>query len=67
MGEPTDLKIKTTKLVCPQVYSYILLDEPENDGSQKIGYTERNDIGILIIDQARLHGVSTMKLGSDYE
>lgn len=51
MDEPTDLKIKTTKLVYPQVYSYILPDEPENDGSQKIGYTEREDVEKRIHEQ----------------
>jgi hypothetical protein len=51
MEEPTDLKIKTTKLVYPQVYSYILPDEPENDGSQKIGYTEREDVEKRIHEQ----------------
>ncbi|MCA9336720.1 hypothetical protein KC955_02555 [Candidatus Saccharibacteria bacterium] len=39
----TPQRIKTTKIVYPQVYSYTLPDEPVNDGSQKIGYTERKD------------------------
>lgn len=44
-------KIKTTKVVYPQVYSYILPDEPENEGSQKIGYTERKDVDKRIYEQ----------------
>lgn len=43
--------IKTTKIVYPQIYSYILLDEPENEGSQKIGYTERRDVDKRIYEQ----------------
>jgi len=34
-------KIKSYKIVYPQVYSYILPNRVENDGSQKIGYTEQ--------------------------
>jgi hypothetical protein len=44
-------KIKTTKVVYPQVYSYILPDEPDNEGSQKIGYTERKDVDKRIQEQ----------------
>ena len=44
-------KIKTTKVVYPQVYSYTLPDEPENEGSQKIGYTERKDVDKRIYEQ----------------
>jgi len=44
-------QIKTTKLVYPQVYSYILPDEQENEGSQKIGYTERKDVDKRIYEQ----------------
>ena len=44
-------KIKTTKIVYPQVYSYILPDEVENEGSQKIGYTERKDVDTRIREQ----------------
>ena len=44
-------KIKTTKVVYPQVYSYTLPDEPDNEGSQKIGYTERKDVDKRIHEQ----------------
>lgn len=44
-------KIKTTKVVYPQVYSYILPDESDNEGSQKIGYTERRDVDARIREQ----------------
>ncbi|MBI2258085.1 MAG: Eco57I restriction-modification methylase domain-containing protein [Flavobacteriia bacterium] len=37
-------KIKTLQAVYPQVYSYILPELPPNDGSQKIGYTELQDV-----------------------
>jgi type II restriction enzyme len=43
--------IKTTKVVYPQVYSYILPDESDNEGSQKIGYTERKDVDKRIFEQ----------------
>jgi len=46
-------QIKTTKVVYPQVYSYILPDELENEGSQKIGYTERKDVDTRIYEQTR--------------
>ena len=44
-------KIKTTKLVYPQIYSYTLPDIPQNDGSQKIGYTERQNVDERIYEQ----------------
>lgn len=44
-------QIKTTKVVYPQVYSYTLPDEADNDGSQKIGYTERKDVDKRIYEQ----------------
>lgn len=44
-------KIRTTKVVYPQVYSYALPDEADNDGSQKIGYTERKDVDKRILEQ----------------
>ena len=37
-------KIRTLQAVYPQVYSYILPDLPPNNGSQKIGYTELEDV-----------------------
>ena len=44
-------QIKTTKVVYPQIYSYILPDEPANEGSQKIGYTERRNVDDRIREQ----------------
>jgi superfamily II DNA or RNA helicase len=45
--------IITTKIVYPQVYSYTLPDEPDNEGSQKIGYTERKDVDKRIHEQTQ--------------
>ncbi|MEO6761575.1 MAG: DEAD/DEAH box helicase family protein [Candidatus Saccharimonadales bacterium] len=44
-------RIKTTKVVYPQVYSYTLPDLTANYGSQKIGYTERKDVDVRIHEQ----------------
>ena len=44
-------QIKTFKEVYPQIYSYILPDRPQNDGWQKIGYTERKDAEVRIREQ----------------
>jgi hypothetical protein len=49
IAEPPN--IKTTKVVYPQIYSYILPDLPPNEGSQKIGYTERKDVDARIHEQ----------------
>ena len=44
-------KIKTTKVVYPQIYSYMLPEQAANEGSQKIGYTERRDVDKRIHEQ----------------
>jgi len=44
-------RIKITKVVYPQIYSYVLPDLATNDGSQKIGYTERRDVDRRIYEQ----------------
>lgn len=44
-------QIKTFKKVYPQIYSYILPDKHQNDGWQKIGYTERKDAKVRIREQ----------------
>ncbi len=44
-------RVKTVKVVYPQIYSYILPEEPDNEGSQKIGYTERKDVDKRIYEQ----------------
>ncbi len=36
-------QIKTTRKIYPQIYSFILPNRHENDGWQKVGYTERFD------------------------
>lgn len=43
--------LKTTKLVFPQIYSYTLPEIEANNGSQKIGYTERKDVDSRIYEQ----------------
>lgn len=43
--------IKSFKKVYPQVYSYILPKRTDNDGSQKIGYTEKEKVDIRILQQ----------------
>ena len=44
-------KIKTTKVVYPQIYSYTLPEFKENEGWQKIGYTEYKDVNKRIREQ----------------
>jgi superfamily II DNA or RNA helicase len=46
-------KIKSFQLVYPQVYSYILPKRSENDGSQKIGYTEKENVDKRILQQVK--------------
>lgn len=48
--------IKTMKRVYPQIYSYILPEFEENNGYQKIGYTERKDVGVRIKEQVETAG-----------
>ncbi|NCU29057.1 hypothetical protein EOM60_00400 [Candidatus Saccharibacteria bacterium] len=55
-------KIKTVKVVYPQIYSYILPDVPVNNGSQKIGYTERKDVNRRIYEQTH---TAAMQLDAD--
>ena len=45
--------IKSYKIVYPQVYSYILPNREENDGSQKIGYTEQENVEVRILQQVK--------------
>ncbi len=45
-------QIKSYKTVYPQIYAYILPELPENEGSQKIGYTERENVETRIKEQA---------------
>jgi len=45
--------IQSFKLIYPQVYSYILPNRKENEGSQKIGYTEQEKADIRILQQVK--------------
>lgn len=45
--------IQSYKIVYPQVYSYTLPNREQNEGSQKIGYTERKDVESRILQQVR--------------
>jgi superfamily II DNA or RNA helicase len=49
-------KIKSYVLVFPQVYSYILPEQAQNIGSQKIGYTELKDVRERIHPQVNTPG-----------
>ena len=46
-------QIKSYKIIYPQVYSYILPNRAENDGSQKIGYTENENVDKRILQQVK--------------
>ena len=50
-------KIKTHQLIYPQLYSYILIDQKDFEGSQKIGYTGKKNVEKRILQQ-----VTTIKL-----
>lgn len=45
--------IKSFKVIYPQVYSYILQNRSENNGSQKIGYTEKENVDDRIQQQVK--------------
>lgn len=45
--------IKSFKAIYPQVYSYILPNRNENNGSQKIGYTEKENVDKRILQQVK--------------
>jgi hypothetical protein len=51
-------KIKTQQLVYPQLYSYILINQNEFEGSQKIGYTGHKNVDKRILQQVN----ATIKL-----
>lgn len=55
-------KIKSYKIVYPQVYSYILPNRKEHEGSQKIGYTEKENVDERILQQ-----VKTAAFKEDYK
>lgn len=45
--------IKSFKIVYPQLYAYILPNRNENNGSQKIGYTEQINVDKRILQQVK--------------
>ena len=45
--------IKSFKVIYPQVYSYILPNRIQTDGSQKIGYTEKVNVDDRILQQVK--------------
>jgi hypothetical protein len=45
--------IKSYIIVYPQLYSYILPNRNETEGSQKIGYTEKKDVNKRILQQVK--------------
>ena len=45
--------IKSYKVVYPQIYSYTLPELKPNEGSQKIGYTEQENVHVRILQQVK--------------
>jgi len=45
--------IKSYRIVYPQIYSYTLPDLKSNEGSQKIGYTEKKNVHDRILQQVK--------------
>ncbi len=45
--------IKSYKVVYPQIYSYILPNRQQTEGSQKIGYTEKENVDERILQQVK--------------
>ena len=45
--------IKSYKIVYPQIYSYSLPELKPNEGSQKIGYTEKKNVHDRILQQVK--------------
>lgn len=54
--------IKSFKIIYPQIYSYILPNRLLNEGSQKIGYTEKKNVDDRILQQ-----VKTAAFNEDYK
>lgn len=50
--------IKSYKIVYPQIYSYELPNRNENEGSQKIGYTERKNVDDRIKEQTQTAAIT---------
>lgn len=45
--------IRSYKVVYPQIYSYILPERQQTEGSQKIGYTEQENVDNRILQQVK--------------
>ncbi len=52
MSTPTQ-NIESYKIIYPQLYSYTLPNRVENNGSQKIGYTELKNVDDRILQQVK--------------
>ncbi len=52
MSKQTE-KIKSYKIIYPQLYSYTLPNRSENEGSQKIGYTVHENVDKRILQQTK--------------
>jgi superfamily II DNA or RNA helicase len=50
--------IKTTKIIYPQIYAYVLPEYETKDGWIKIGYTERQDVDRRIKEQTHTAAVN---------
>lgn len=50
--------IKSYKLIYPQIYSYILPELKANKGSQKIGYSSRENVDERILEQVRTAAIN---------
>ena len=50
--------IKSYEIIYPQIYSYILPEIRQNDGSQKIGYTERKNVDERILEQVKTAAIN---------
>ena len=45
--------IKSYQIIYPQIYSYVLPNRHQNVGSQKIGYTEKENVDVRILQQVK--------------
>ena len=57
--------IRTTKIIYPQIYAYVLPEYKPNEGWIKIGYTERENVDERISQQTHTAGIKPAKLWSE--
>ncbi len=57
--------IKTTKVIYPQIYAYVIPDYPLKEGWVKIGYTELKDVDTRIRQQTQTAGIAFATLWSE--